>query len=694
MTTPAPTSDSIRQDAPPPMPPRRIALVALIFLVIPALGTLLSGRRPVFSDVDPTVGAAVGAAVLLRIGLLWRLGLRPWPWIDLPLLGLVFVATGGEDSPFDPALFLVYSLVALFLEREPGRLATPRFAALYGAGVVAMYAILVLFVAREHRERIAAQRAPLRVRAADPELAPPPIVLEAATIEGEVTLALRKLRDEGALRETDRYFDPASDSGFIADVRKWVAVLEARQAALRAGRAALTGDNDIDSVLSAEHALSAAFAATRRELVTLDARWRSALEDAVVQRSVVVVTSESLSALAAETTLIEAGLGRFEEVENAQDRAASALSKFALGDLASFERLEVDLEASRRSLVIERTSLAILAFATLALVAGLRAHYEEDVRRREAARVARDLERKQQETDNWIALTAGYTHTIGNDILAYDAVTEEALDALAAADGKSPQVVAENLRFIRASNKQRVGFIRFLDEFARMRKQRLEGRAFEPAALTSIDLEKLLRDERAHVGAVEVLDLPPSHADSRAARLRAKFADLPLEIRFDPDNPSARKITKGRAAVLQFFAYELFKNALRNCSGERPLRVEVEKKRDRVLLRFVNDLDVVTTPDPTAEGGILRRLPRRPERTARSERELAAIVDDVLTNCFEPHVGGGTGLGLFLIRYFVVEYYCGSIRARVLDPAAREVAFEVDVPDDLAHASRDSTETA
>ena len=65
---------------------------------------------------------------------------------------------------------------------------------------------------------------------------------------------------------------------------------------------------------------------------------------------------------------------------------------------------------------------------------------------------------------------------------------------------------------------------------------------------------------------------------------------------------------------------------------------------------------------------------------------LRVRVEQILDHCFAPGRGGGTGLGLFLIRYFVREYYHGSIRARILDWARRRVAFELEIPDDLAHA--------
>ena len=63
---------------------------------------------------------------------------------------------------------------------------------------------------------------------------------------------------------------------------------------------------------------------------------------------------------------------------------------------------------------------------------------------------------------------------------------------------------------------------------------------------------------------------------------------------------------------------------------------------------------------------------------------------ETLEHCFEPGRGGGTGLGLFLIRYFVREYYRGTITAGILDWERRLVSFDLEIPDDLAAARRSS----
>src|SRR5690606_1246051 len=172
-----------------------------------------------------------------------------------------------------------------------------------------------------------------------------------------------------------------------------------------------------------------------------------------------------------------------------------ALERQAAADRREFDRLTT-----------ERIALSILILATLSLVAALRRSFEREVLRREHERSERELQEKARETENWIALTAGLTHTIGNDILAYDAYGEEALEALAGLRDALPPEIERNLRFIVESNKARLGFIKFLDEFARARKDAADGRA-RPRGLSAIPLPELLRRVRRQVGEVEVADL-------------------------------------------------------------------------------------------------------------------------------------------------------------------------------------------
>jgi hypothetical protein len=129
-----------------------------------------------------------------------------------------------------------------------------------------------------------------------------------------------------------------------------------------------------------------------------------------------------------------------------------------------------------------------------------------------------------------------------------------------------------------------------------------------PTGLAPIAIGPLLNDVRARVGRVEIADLPRESTDPMVIAQIARFARLPLEIEFARSDDEGRRITAGKRGILEFFAYELLKNALRNCSGKAPLRALVAKQDGRVRITLVNDLEV---REERAEDGTPRwRLPR------------------------------------------------------------------------------------
>lgn len=671
--------------------PRWHALAGIIFLVIPMIVTLALGDRSPDAPAPRWLIAVFAIAILIRVLLLRRSGAALHPLIDLPVIGLVFLVTGGVNSPFDPALYFIYALLASYLERQPRRMATTRYAVGFVGGFLVMYALVYvqLVIGQEQRLAVAASkvdqaRADLLKRVSFVEELAPEAKQLARTRLGE---AIADLSTRAWIDSSDPYFrvDVAPTANSIhRDLEIEFEAIEARRQLLERAIVDLIPTRTWPELAAIEHALGDAIGRSRGELDEIDARISSRIREAsAVPRG--IIPAEPVVAEASEARIREAGFRVVEQIQLAQERAARELSSFAWRTLEPFKDEQSNAADARRRMWIERSSLAALLLAALVLITSLRTHYESEVRRRETARSEQELARRQEETENWIALTAGFTHTIGNDILAYDAFSEEALALLDPHRSELPQEIERNLRFIRHSNKQRLGFIKFLEEFGRMRKLRLEGKEFKPTALARIDVEDLLRHERAHVGEVEVLDFPAESRDPRVLALRTKFGSLPLEIEFETEE--ARWITRGRMAVIQFFAYELFKNALRNCSGQRPLRVEVRKDRERVRMRFLNDLEIAKEKAPRGTDSIRYRLPRLPELDVASESELERVVADVLARCFDPGRAGGTGLGLFLIRHFIREYYGGSITAKLHDWSRREVAFEIDIPDDLSAVS-------
>lgn len=673
---------------------KRLVVTGLIFLIIPIVGTLFLRESAPAVRAEPFELLSLAILVLLRLGLSVNARRSLFPWLDLPILGLVFTATGAEDSPLDPALFLVYTLLAFYLEGAQRKLLGLRYYAVYLLGFVAMYGLLYMHVDRVQRELLKSRSFELMGEIDQLRM---PFAGATGLFDrdeliaqyGDLRLGLDRLRASGDIDAANEFLAP-HPVGDVARVTSLDGEFDAFLAEVTARSAILSG---------AARALSPERPWT--ELEVLDARMNDAIEASNSRildlENRILDASEKLWRPEAGSSFAEGRAQRFEgriqgtvfdnlaKIAETQNAIRTSISTFLWQRMRDFKVQEYNDRMSLRSLLIERFTMAILVLATLSLVAGLRINFEEEVRRREAARAEADVRHQQQETENWIALTAGLTHTIGNDILAYDAYGREALDALEGSPGTSAPVVERNLRFIHESNKARLAFIRFLDEFARTRKQALQGAPFDPQDLQRVDLAELLRETRERVGQVEAADLPRDSRDPRVKAQRAKLLELPLEVRFADFAPETRVLHGARPGILEFFCYELIKNALRNCSGREPIAVEVERAGDRARLRFVNDLEVAEVPTPA---GTRYRLPRIADLEAASEGELELKVAEILERCFEPSRGGGTGLGLFLIRYFVREYYAGSITARIRDWKARRVEFTLEVPDDLGRIDR------
>ncbi len=677
-----------------PVPAWRLVRIGLVLLVVPALLALVLGGQLPELEIYPHEHVLLPALVLARAFWAFTRGLRLLPLLDLPLLGAVFVFTGAGESPLDPALFLIYALLAFYLERSARPALGARDYAVFLGGFAGMYGIVLLHVLLAQHEAIAGKEADLAETALSVK-AP----LEAPLFERADTdpafLALRARIDASRAADpviaAQAYFAPDSGApgaaaGLDGFYETYVRCLEERVRLLREAAVAVDAATAAEKALARRDALAEGFDAT-------DERINAAVEElaAALQK----LSEDAGSARAAlapsqwfDTLLAEDPYRTLDRTCTAQHEIRGAFEDFFQQDVQELAALRGDLRGALKRMLSQRLAILIMVLATLSLMAGLRFNFEAEVRRREAARAAAEVLAKERETDNWIALTAGLTHTIGNDILAYDAYGEEALEALASFRGELPPEIGRNLRFIYESNKARLGFIKFLDEFARARKRSLGAAPPRRTGLAEIAIEPLLCATRAQVGEVEVADLPRDSKDPQVRAQRQKFSELPLEVVFRGDGEE-RSLQSGQRGILQFFCYELIKNALRNCAGREPLRVEVTKEGGRVRLAFLNDLDVQASQDK--DGRALFRLPRITAMQPCPEEEFRRQVDEILEHCFEPGRGGGTGLGLFLIRYFAREYYRGSVRAYVADWQRRLVAFELDLPDDLEAATEGSS---
>lgn len=672
--------------------------VGMTLLIVPTVATLLFvGRLP---DVEAYAYEwyLLAALAVLRLGITLATRKKLIPILDLPLLGLVFVITGvgsgliGGDvqaeSPLDPALFLIYALLTFSMKRRVRNRAVDLV--FFGLGFLGMYGI-VLFHLYVAQDRDLVERRQLVLLESDElNIALAGSLFKRADTDALFTLLEEKISEEcssNPVLAAEEYFvatrgegEPLPGGRTVKDSYEvFVTALTQQATLLREVLDGLGPDSPIELVDQAIVRLNSEFEAARdrttevanriAEVSTrIDAAESRSQQDEVLEDR----WYQDLNRDVLFTTL-EEHLGQHEVHRAAVEGHAERIR--TVHDQAVFYRGDMQRLAS------QRLAIAILALATLILITALRYRFEEEVHRREAARAAMEVRNKEREKENWIALTAGLTHTIGNDILAYDAYGEEALDALEPFAGQVPEVIGKNLRFIHESNKARLGFIKFLDEFARARKETGELGRLRPRGLAPVALEPMLHEVRDQVGEVEVIDLPAESKDPQVMEQRSKFLELPFEVRFDSDSPQADMLRSGKPGILRFFFYELIKNALRNCSGNRPIEVEITRSRERVRLRFINDLKVQEVSG--ADGRRLYRLPRLSAMQPCEEQQLRREVEEILAHCFEPGRGGGTGLGLFLIRYFAREYYSGAVTASIHDWNNRLVSFELDLPDDL-----------
>ena len=673
----------------------------LVLLLLPTLLTVVAmGRLP---DLEMFGYEWIVLAVLVVLRIVWTVLTKRLliPVLDLPLLGIAFVFTGGEvsmldravftESPLDPALFLIYALLAFYLEQAPRARSGFKTYGAFLLGFLGMYGLVLAHVRLAQQgvvdqdvERLAEDTETLiffpieqtfRSRAEfDGEFRRLRARIHAARAADPVLAGFEYFAEE---RDEE---DVVAGGGTLSESYElFASALEVQQTLLREAAAYARPETPESEAAEQNQRLAEGFFEASSTIDTAFDRIAMTAVDLPTRR-------ESAASAASLQGLWYENLSRQDPFHSMKGLSGSLLDIYNECD-SYFNRIQ-ELANLKRSflsvqhrMVSQRVAIAIMILATLYLLATLRRNFEVEVERREMSRAAIEVQVKEQEKDNWIALTAGLTHTIGNDILAYDAYGEEALDALEEFEGEVPDGVERNLRFIYDSNKARLGFIKFLDEFARARKDTAMRSSARPEGLKAIAVEPLLQAVRKQVGVIEVSDLPSDSREPQVVDQRHKFLDLPLRVVFLGDGEGSRTITKGKPGILRFFFYELVKNALRNCSGEQEIEVQVEKTGDRVILRFVNDLAVRLVP---AEDGRERYvLPRIAEMEPCSAEELRTKVADILEQCFEPSRGGGTGLGLFLIRYFAKEYYSGSVSAAIHDWERRLVAFELNLPDDL-----------
>ncbi len=559
------------------------------------------------------------------------------PALDLPLLALLAGSAGGSLSPLDPALPLTYlAALALLRSSESGTATPRRLACELLLGATAGH-----WLVQRH------ERALL-----DHDL---------ATVERSAALAAAAIADDGR-----RALATVADSLAALDPREELAPLQAslvdRDLALQQFLAVLGSDAPLDEERLATARIALQLAeeqATDRWFVGREAL-RSATDDPR-QRSAI----ESLDLLR------ESGANLRDELQKRAEELERSL-------LLLTQRAAAHATFLRDSLW-RRAALLAALLACAGVIVLLRERMEGAVRDAEERRAQREIQLAAQEKEHWIAVTAGLTHGLGNDIVAYDAWLCEA-SRLLAPPAAAPPRARDLIAAVAASNRGRLAFLQFLDALAHQR-QSAAGDA-PPLPFTPIALAPLLNETRRKVAEVESADLPPAGSDPVVDRRRRQLTELPLEI--EVATPRAATLLRGQRGAVEFFAYELVKNALRSATGREPLRARLDWRAGVLTLALENDVEVDAldgTCPRCGTAGKLRRIRRRRDAAPSCAGCFAAAFAELLEQSFAPGKGAGTGLGLFLIRYFLRTFWNGTLTAEVVSSDPARVAFTLTLPD-------------
>jgi len=668
-------------DAPSPAarPPRSIRASALLFvgfvglllLGVEGLRRLASaGDAAPFDPADlatlsPPDALEIALFVLLAAARLGVAGLtrhprRLLPLLDLPLLGLAVAVSGGTLSPLDPTLALVYVTALLFRRgAETGRTPRRRLALelLFGLGV--LHAVVL----RHDTRRLAhgTEEETRRVAA----------TIDAARSDVATALHTIEIPPAGAAAPAAPVA-PATGDAASAALAEMADRLRAAQDAIASFLDRLGATTSTRAIGEAKQELEEKLDGLHDRFFEARSLWRQASPVARPGAEPSVASAVESLDLLRETqwNVRQDLLVRMDDVEQS---------------LARRDRMTERQGEFLRDATLRRLALAasLLLFAWFAIA--LRDRLAAAVRESEERRARRDVEASQQETEHWIAVTAGLTHGLGNDILAYDVWLREIERELGGV-ADVPARVRERLRVLVDSNRGRLGFLQFLDAFARQR-QHAAGDA-PPPATEPVELPALLERVRRNLAQVEIADLPPEGSDAGVDRQIRKLRDLGLQVRCD--DPAAARLAHGQRGLVEFVVYELLKNALRSATGERPLVARLAPLARAapggggVELSLENDVQVDVSEGACpncGRTGRLRRVRRRRDAPAACDACFGPALQRLLDESFAPGKGGGTGLGLFLIRYFLSTFWRGAARATVVDEAVPLVRFTVELPD-------------
>jgi len=304
-----------------------------------------------------------------------------------------------------------------------------------------------------------------------------------------------------------------------------------------------------------------------------------------------------------------------------------------------------------------------------------RAHGELQESNERLAQAKRELERAQQR--DWVLYTAGLAHNFRRETQLYLDYCDELRRFVEGAEPRlTPAEALDRIQYIHDTTNDRGSFFQFLHALG-FRTVGLPPPAHAPDQLTlttADDLERFLqeafdRQRRAREAqgfTVQKTLAPPQVAPS-----------WPRELVF-PEKPA-----------LMFIFRELFNNALRYSSQRCTIETYAAPVRDHLVFGVAHPLLVHQRDraglDPDTETcGHLQpdyyRWPRYPHLGWLCADCLRAQVSQALTTTFA-HLRRGevaqeptdrdrsdsAGLGLFLINFFIRDFYQGELRAGLCD---------------------------
>ena len=369
------------------------------------------------------------------------------PFLDLPLLGFALAVSGGSYA-LDPALVFGYVAALVLLEGARPERARTALALSFVAGLAVMAGVLDHHSRRQRSVAEARAEASLRARIDDLRRDHRPRIEELGEfllsgIAGSPVL-------DTALANPHLFLAPEAYSLYGQRLSPARALLRALEEFLQRLATCRT---------------LAALQEARRELESAEslavANWLEAQQRWHVE--------EEEHSLHDELAALEKVWGSEQELLADLWPQLHGL-ELSVAELDS-ERLLLDEWRARERLRSLFGTLLLAAFAGFVML--LRDRLRHQVERVQQDRSAAEIALREREKEHWIAVTAGLTHGLGNDILAYDAFLDRALEALRGRDGVDPTTL-ERLEFVRESNRGRLGFLQFLESFARARKSAVE----------------------------------------------------------------------------------------------------------------------------------------------------------------------------------------------------------------------------